>query len=123
MSDRVLKIRERILHEEEVVTIHKETSADIVLTQDGRNVQLQLDDIMDWIGNYSGGSGGIGDFQFVIRDTAAEFPNLGSRNTIYVAEGGKNEGIYVWEALEMRYRIIADLTPNIEIINGGNAVS
>ena len=122
MSEPTLKVRERVMHNGEWTLIHKETQADIILTDDGSNVQVKLNDILEWIDN-AGGSGSTdpSDFQFVYFDSAAELPNLGNRNTIYIVEGDGEESIYVWNSTGLRYRKIANNYENIKVISGGNA--
>jgi len=122
-NQKIVRVRKQILHNDEYSIVHKESAANLIQTSDGRDVQINLDEILDWISNYSGSpSGGNSDFRFVFFNSAAEFPSLGLRSTIYIAEGGGFEGIYIWDNVGMRYRKVADYAMNIKVIDGGSAV-
>ena len=113
----VKKVREKILLNGRYITVYKETSADLVKTSDGSDVQKKLDIIQDWIDNSQGGS----DFKFVRKTDKAEFPAAGNSQTLYVATGAENEEIYVWDNDTAGYQLISSNPFNITAIKGGKA--
>ena len=109
--------------------IHKETDARIVLTADGKTVQIKLDEIEENISDIttliSGGPGsGHGvqsDFSFIYYDNKFEFPNIGNIDTLYIIKTIGEEAVYRWDSDEHKYYIISNNYHNITVIDGGCA--